>query len=52
MFLVFNLLFFSEGVSHADELHYLFRYGLVHPSNDEEVQNLILTLWTNFMKFG
>jgi hypothetical protein len=46
--------FFDAGVSHGDEVRYLFP---IHPEwpytpNDKEVIKLMLSLWTNFAKFG
>ncbi|XP_069678469.1 carboxylic ester hydrolase-like isoform X2 [Periplaneta americana] len=45
----------NYGVSHGDELRYLFQFPgiLMHDSaNDLEVQEIILTLWMNFVKYG
>jgi hypothetical protein len=42
------------GVDHADELRYLFPIHLAWTYNldDSEVVELMLSLWTNFAKFG
>ncbi|XP_021915695.1 venom carboxylesterase-6-like isoform X2 [Zootermopsis nevadensis] len=47
----------NYGVSHSDELRYLFQWWpfnikLPYSSEDLEVRDLLLTLWTNFAKFG
>ncbi|KAJ4435470.1 hypothetical protein ANN_18086 [Periplaneta americana] len=47
--------FIDVRVSHGDELRYLFQFPgiLMHDSaNDLEVQEIILTLWMNFVKYG
>jgi len=44
----------DAGVAHADDLRYLFPIHLEWPytPNDHEVVELMLSLWTNFVKFG
>jgi hypothetical protein len=44
----------DAGVSHADDLRYLFPMHKEWPyfPNDQEVVELMLNLWTNFAKFG
>jgi hypothetical protein len=41
-------------VDHGDELRYLFPVNLEWPYtlNDQEVRDLMLSLWTNFAIFG
>ncbi|XP_069678078.1 carboxylic ester hydrolase-like [Periplaneta americana] len=45
----------NNGVEHGDDLMYLFPLEgnvLSMSQNDEEVQKVVITLWTNFMKYS
>merc|ERR1712018_54637 len=42
----------TQGVCHADDLFYIFEFGLNFNENDEFNRHLMTTAWTNFAKYG